>query len=121
MRLIDGDALIAWIKESQQMTSKMKTVICKIKTMPSPAEELFEWCHDCKEYDQDAHCCHRWTKQIRQTVEEIKAQRQQGEWIDQHENGHGFWVGTCNQCGKENHVDNYCPNCGARMKGADDE
>ena len=35
MKPIDGDALIAWIKESQHMTSKMKNVICKIETMPS--------------------------------------------------------------------------------------
>ena len=34
--------------------------------------EEFEWCHDCKEYDQEAHCCHRWTKVIRNTVEELK-------------------------------------------------
>ena len=32
----------------------------------------WEWCHDCKEYDQKAHCCHRWTKVIRQTVEDVK-------------------------------------------------
>ena len=49
------------------------------------------------------------------------ADRPQGEWIDEHEDGRGSWVGTCNQCGKENHVDNFCPNCGCRMKGADDE
>lgn len=35
-------------------------------------EESFEWCTDCKEYDQDAHCCHRYSKVIRQTVEEMK-------------------------------------------------
>ena len=46
--------------------------------------------------------------------------RPQGKWLEQHENGHGFWVGTCNQCGKEKRVDNFCSNCGARMKGADD-
>ena len=34
--------------------------------------ESFEWCRDCKEYDQEAHCCHRWTKVIRQTVEELR-------------------------------------------------
>lgn len=32
----------------------------------------WEWCHDCKEYDQEAHCCHRWTKVIRQTVAELE-------------------------------------------------
>ena len=35
MRLIDGDALIVWIKESQHMTSKMRNVICKIEAMPT--------------------------------------------------------------------------------------
>ena len=47
-----------------------------IKQLPSaePEQEEFEWCHDCKEYDQEKHCCHRWTKVIRQTVEEVKSQ-----------------------------------------------
>ena len=31
-----------------------------------------EWCHDCSEYNQDKHCCHRWSKVIRNTVEEMK-------------------------------------------------
>ena len=34
----------------------------------------FEWCTGCKEYDQEKHCCHRWTKVIRQTVAEVKRQ-----------------------------------------------
>ena len=55
-RLIDADALIAWIKGSQQMTSKMKCVIAKIETMPDAVSVVHgEWiCHegkwiDCKE------------------------------------------------------------------------
>ena len=39
-----------------------------------PEPEEFEWCTGCKEYDQERHCCHRWTKVIRQTVEEVKRQ-----------------------------------------------
>lgn len=31
-------------------------------------EETFEWCHDCKEYDQENHCCHRWNKCVRETI-----------------------------------------------------
>ena len=34
--------------------------------------QSFEWCDTCKEYDQENHCCHRWTKVIRNTVEEMK-------------------------------------------------
>lgn len=36
--------------------------------------QTFEWCHDCKEYDQEAHCCHRWSKVIRTTIADIKAE-----------------------------------------------
>ena len=42
--------------------------------------------------------------------------RPHGEWLDEHEDGHGYWVGTCSQCGKEKHLDNYCSNCGADMR-----
>ena len=34
--------------------------------------QTFKWCTDCKEYDQEKHCCHRWSKVIRDTVEEMK-------------------------------------------------
>jgi hypothetical protein len=62
------------------------------------------------------------------------ADRPQGEWI-KHE--HGFWTFVndrgerdgwlpdyeCNLCGSRawRYATNYCPNCGCRMKGADDE
>lgn len=36
-------------------------------------EETFEWCSDCKEFDKENYCCHRWSKEIRNTVEELKA------------------------------------------------
>lgn len=39
-----------------------------------------------------------------------------GEWIDEHEDGHGYWVGVCNLCSKTSRVNNFCPNCGAEMK-----
>ena len=45
-RLIDADALIAWIKGSQQMTSKMKCVIAKIETMPDAVSVVR--CKECK-------------------------------------------------------------------------
>lgn len=37
-----------------------------------------EWCFDCKEYDQERHCCPRFNRVIRNTVEEIKAEHR---WI----------------------------------------
>lgn len=50
MRLIDGDALIAWIKESQHMTSKMRNIICKVETMPSADRPQGEWVEQEDDY-----------------------------------------------------------------------
>ena len=36
------------------------------------SDESFEWCDGCKEYDQEKHCCHRFSKVIRQAFEEMK-------------------------------------------------
>jgi hypothetical protein len=43
------------------------------KDIPS-AEKTEEWCHECKEYDKEKHCCPRFNKVIRQTVKEMKEQ-----------------------------------------------
>ena len=43
-----------------------------INKLPPAQSESFEWCTDCKEYDQEAHCCHRWSKMIRKTAEEMQ-------------------------------------------------
>ena len=55
-RLIDADALIAWIKGSQQMTSKMKCVIAKIETMPDAVSVVR--CRDCKYKDEIVNYCY---------------------------------------------------------------
>lgn len=50
------------------------------------------------------------------------AGRPQGEWIEQEDDYHHYW--ECSECGMGVGLDdirNYCPNCGAKMKGADDE
>lgn len=46
-----------------------------IDNLPSvtPQEpQSFKWCTDCKEYDTEKHCCHRYSKVIRDTVAEIR-------------------------------------------------
>ena len=87
MRLIDGDALIEKAKyEAEGMEEPYSTdlpviIDWLVGKMPTehPEQEEFEWCRDCAEYDQIAHCCHRWTKVIRQTVAEMK--ETQPHWI----------------------------------------
>ena len=73
------DAIDAVFELSDKLANEMlfiDAIVDEIENLPSiePEQEEFEWCHDCKEYDQEKHCCHRWTKVIRQTVEEMKRQ-----------------------------------------------
>ena len=57
---------------------------------------------------------------------EDKADRPQGEWIDRSDGGrilNPWWENyECNRCGYYGSGTwNFCPYCGAKMKGADDE
>ena len=42
--------------------------------------------------------------------------RKTGKWIKTYRNGFGNLIGHCNKCGRRASVDNYCPNCGAKME-----
>ena len=51
-------------------------------------------------------------------IQKLKSDRPQGEWIiEQDEQGHTY--GKCTICGMKQYAGqlNYCPNCGAKMKG----
>ena len=101
-----------------------------------PAEpDTYEWCRDCKEYDHNRHCCPRWNRVIRTTLEEAQLERKKGKWLDGPEGepvalfedaegnclpAESCW---CSECGEwlvgsdEYRVNgNFCPNCGADMR-----
>lgn len=42
-----------------------------------------EWCDDCKEYDNERHCCPRWNRVIRQTVEDMQAAQPGWTYIEE--------------------------------------
>ena len=44
--------------------------------------QSFKWCDTCKEYDQEKQCCHRFSKVIRDTVEEMKQEYIEREVLD---------------------------------------
>ena len=56
----------------------------KIRQLPSaqPEYNLDEWCTDCKEYDHEKHCCPRFNRVIRETIEEVRQNAQpEQRWI----------------------------------------
>ena len=72
--VVESDNFTRMDSLSMMTVATIANCIEAIEELPSAEPELeeHEWCHDCKEYDQEKHCCHRWTKVIRNTVEEIK-------------------------------------------------
>jgi hypothetical protein len=82
--------------------------------------QTFEWCHNCKEFDHDKHCCPRFNKVIRNAVEEIKHPKT-AHWIVEKGGSYlGMRNGHCSYC-KDYYTNDwnemkYCPNCGADMR-----
>lgn len=52
----------------------------ELSTVFMPSTNSFNWCVGCKEYDQENHCCHRWSNVIRNTVEENREYLEQVKW-----------------------------------------
>ena len=106
-------------KDEKARVNEIDNFISALVNAPDaePEEEEFEWCHDCKEYDKEKHCCHRWTKVIRQTVEELKAQKPETTAIVK-DFGHPCGTyGYCSNCGGYCvNEEPYCPHCGAKVE-----
>lgn len=67
-------------KESDKITM----LVCSDEWLNAEYKEpqTFKWCTDCREYDQEKHCCHRWSKAIRNTVEQMKQEYIEREVLD---------------------------------------
>ena len=76
--------------------------------------EKFDFCDDCKEYDHEKHCCHRWSKVIRETLAHIEPVKTCAV-----ENVHpvGKYIfGDC-ECGAPVIMpDKFCAECGMKLE-----
>lgn len=50
----------------------------------------------------------------------VPSAEKQGEWLFKEITDDYHITGQCSICKERRRIDNFCPNCGARMKGADD-
>ena len=99
MKMINADALTAWIKESQKMTSKVKAILCYIETMPSQSRPTGQWVG---------------AREFCQHLEEITGEKYQATGIEN--------MIYCNQCWQASRRrSKYCPDCGCRLKEEEDE
>lgn len=69
MRLINADALI---ENKFKNDISYNAFVSLVKRQPSAQPKLDEWCKDCKEYDQERHCCPRFNRVIRTAIDEAQ-------------------------------------------------
>lgn len=71
-------------------------------------KETFEWCTDCKEYDKDNYCCHRWSKTIRNTLEELVVRCKDCRWFKQDSSPVGYGYCDGRMVGREVDYNDFC-------------
>lgn len=81
---------------------------------------LDEWCTDCKEYDHEKHCCHRWNRVIKKVVDEVREKYdERTAKVEVVEKPNIF---KCSECGQYFHSTSwgspvaYCSRCGCRLE-----
>lgn len=62
------EGVMEYIKNNDCLAVGYIDEVAKAIKNGKPLNESFEWCTDCKEYDHEKHCCPRWTKVIRTTL-----------------------------------------------------
>ena len=105
------DLLSAAVEVEYLGRPRLMVSVAKIGQMPSIEAVPMEY-HN--------KVCEEMARRHQAEILELTKDRPQGEW--KHESDCG--VTKCKKCGWsiEECIDwNYCPHCGARMKGADDE
>lgn len=91
-------------------------------------EEAISWLTNEKWKNADNKYKKEWNEAFDMAIEALSVEAVQGEWINREYcqvDEDAYEVATCSNCKTEITLeypcDNFCPNCGARMKGEVEE
>ena len=117
-----GIGQVEWSDQLIKVSDAVNIIRNLLPVTPQEPQS-FKWCTDCKEYNQEKHCCYRYSKVIRDTVEEIEQDPRKGEWLrmsDLSEQEDDRY--KCSRCGNVIHHKNkmdlytfnsWCGRCGS--------
>lgn len=110
VRLIDADALIADCQLAQKQADRHGREFANAFYSGGGEISTEWWC----------------VEDMIENAPTIEPERKTGRWIN-HRNDNGHNIADCDQCGEamqwfdDDIKPNYCPNCGADMRGKTDE
>lgn len=73
--LFDWEMTYDWDDHCREEDPKPAYIVSPsdvIEHLPPAQPDMDEWCTDCKEYDQERHCCLRFNRVIRETLKEAQ-------------------------------------------------
>ena len=77
---------------------------------PSAQPELDEWCHDCKEYDSEKHCCPRFNRVIKSALKDAEPEIvrcKDCQYMETYSDGVSAFY-YCNTTDCDTKLDGYC-------------
>lgn len=132
-RLIDADALIGYLHTKLFYESRDRSRVYKaIQEQPTIEPERCQLTDDDKEvirihlnaFKEKLCNQYRWNeaKEYEELIDRLmnlQPERKKGKWINRSLNiCYPEWERyTCSECGKHSYIYDYCPNCGADMRG----
>ena len=108
------DASFVMFDDHGNYTADGLRILEVLTALPS-AQHYDEWCHDCKEYDHERHCCPRWNNVIREALKDAQPEIIRCKDCKHYNIDRLFKVGFCD--GRQRNNDDFCSRAERREDG----